>query len=150
MQVAVIEFARNVLKLKANSTEFDKKTNHPVIALMHEWKDSEGSIQKRNASSDMGGTMRLGAQKCILSNKSKLKKMYKKSAIFERHRNYENAILENGMKIVGRSTDKKLVEAIELDNHPWFLGCQFHPELTSNPKEGHPIFNDFIKVASKK
>ena len=157
MQVAVIEFARNVLKLKANSTEFDKKTNHPIIALMHEWKDSEGSIQKRNASSDMGGTMRLGAQKCILSNKSKLKKMYKKSAIFERHRhrfefngNYENIITENGMKIVGRSSDKKLVEAIELDNHPWFLGCQFHPELTSNPKEGHPIFNDFIKAASKK
>ena len=157
MQVAVIEFARNVLNLKANSTEFDKKTIHPVIALMHEWKDPEGSIQKRNASSDMGGTMRLGAQKCILSNKSKLKKMYKKSEIFERHRhrfefngNYENAMIEKGMKIVGRSRDKKLVEAIELDGHPWFLGCQFHPELTSNPKEGHPIFNDFIKAASKK
>ena len=157
MQVAVIEFARNVLNLKANSTEFDKKTNHPVIALMHEWKDPEGSIQKRNASSDMGGTMRLGAQKCILSNKSKLKKMYKKSEIFERHRhrfefngNYENAMIEKGMKIVGRSRDKKLVEAIELDDHPWFLGCQFHPELTSNPKEGHPIFNDFIKASSKK
>ncbi len=157
MQVAVIEFARNVLNLKANSTEFDKKTNHPVIALMHEWKDPEGSIQKRNASSDMGGTMRLGAQKCILSNKSKLKKMYKKSEIFERHRhrfefngNYENAMIEKGMKIVGRSRDKKLVEAIELDGHPWFLGCQFHPELTSNPKEGHPIFNDFIKAASQK
>ena len=157
MQVAVIEFARNVLNLKANSTEFDKKTNHPVIALMHEWKDPEGSIQKRNASSDMGGTMRLGAQKCILSNKSKLKKMYKKSEIFERHRhrfefngNYENAMIEKGMKIVGRSRDKKLVEAIELEGHPWFLGCQFHPELTSNPKEGHPIFNDFIKAASKK
>ncbi len=157
MQVAVIEFARNVLNLKANSTEFDKKTNHPVIALMHEWKDPEGSIQKRNASSDKGGTMRLGAQKCILSNKSKLKKMYKKSEIFERHRhrfefngNYENAMIEKGMKIVGRSRDKKLVEAIELDGHPWFLGCQFHPELTSNPKEGHPIFNDFIKAASKK
>ena len=157
MQVAVIEFARNVLNLKANSTEFDKKTNHPVIALMHEWKDPEGSIQKRNASSDMGGTMRLGAQKCILSNKSKLKKMYKKSEIFERHRhrfefngNYENAMIKKGMKIVGRSRDKKLVEAIELDGHPWFLGCQFHPELTSNPKEGHPIFNDFIKAASKK
>ena len=157
MQVAVIEFARNVLNLKANSTEFDKKTNHPVIALMHEWKDPEGSIQKRNASSDMGGTMRLGAQKCILSNNSKLKKMYKKSEIFERHRhrfefngNYENAMIEKGMKIVGRSRDKKLVEAIELDGHPWFLGCQFHPELTSNPKEGHPIFNDFIKAASKK
>ena len=157
MQVAVIEFARNVLNLKANSTEFDKKTNHPVIALMHEWKDPEGSIQKRNASSDMGGTMRLGAQKCILSNKSKLKKMYKKSEIFERHRhrfefngNYENAMIEKGMKIVGRSRDKKLVEAIELDGHPWFLGCQFHPELTSNPKEGHPIFNDFIKAASRK
>ena len=157
MQVAVIEFARNVLNLKANSTEFDKKTNHPVIALMHEWKDPEGSIQKRNTSSDMGGTMRLGAQKCILSNKSKLKKMYKKSEIFERHRhrfefngNYENAMIEKGMKIVGRSRDKKLVEAIELDDHPWFLGCQFHPELTSNPKEGHPIFNDFIKAASKK
>ena len=157
MQVAVIEFARNVLNLKANSTEFDKKTNHPVIALMHEWKDPEGSIQKRNASSDMGGTMRLGAQKCILSNNSKLKKMYKKSEIFERHRhrfefngNYENAMIEKGMRIVGRSRDKKLVEAIELDDHPWFLGCQFHPELTSNPKEGHPIFNDFIKAASKK
>ena len=157
MQVAVIEFARNVLNLKANSTEFDKKTNHPVIALMHEWKDPEGSIQKRNASSDMGGTMRLGAQKCILSNNSKLKKMYKKSEIYERHRhrfefngNYENAMIEKGMKIVGRSRDKKLVEAIELDDHPWFLGCQFHPELTSNPKKGHPIFNDFIKATSKK
>ena len=154
MQVAVIEFARNVLKLSANSTEFEKNTDHPVIALITEWMDKKGLTQIRNENSDKGGTMRLGSQVCILEKNSKMAKMYNSIKISERHRhryefnsNYLNQMKLNGMNIVGFSEDKNLVEAIELKAHKWFVGCQFHPEFTSDPRIGHPLFNGFIKAA---
>ncbi len=157
MQIAVIEFARNVAKLKlANSTEFDKTTNYPVVGLISEWLDSEGSIERRDSNSDLGGTMRLGAQECILENNSLTRVLYKKSRIQERHRHrYEvnnnliDILVSKGLKIVGKSADKMLVEVIEIDEHPWFIGCQFHPEFTSDPRGGHPLFSGFIKAAKK-
>ena len=153
MQVALIEFARNVLKLKgANSTEFDQNTKHPVIALITEWNDISGKKQKRNKNSDLGGTMRLGGQVCKLKKSSKAFKMYKNEEIVERHRhryevnpNYIEQLTSSGLNLVGTSLDGNLVEMIEIDNHKWFLACQFHPEFTSNPRDGHPIFNSFIK-----
>ena len=154
MQVAVIEFARNVLKLDADSTEFKKNTQHPVIGLITEWLDEEGLIQYRSEDSDKGGTMRLGGQVCHLKKNSKMAKLYKKLKIFERHRhryefngNYESAFNKNGMTIVGKSEDDTLVEAIEIKNHKWFIGCQFHPEFTSDPINAHPLFKGFIKSA---
>ncbi len=157
MQIAVIEFARNVAKLKlANSTEFDKTTNYPVVGLISEWLDSEGSIKRRDSNSDLGGTMRLGSQECILENNSLTKVLYKKSRIQERHRHrYEvnnnliDILVSKGLKVVGKSRDKMLVEVIEIDEHPWFIGCQFHPEFTSDPRSGHPLFTGFIKAAKK-
>ena len=157
MQIAVIEFARNVAKLKlANSTEFDEKTNFPVVGLISEWLDLEGSVEKRDSNSDLGGTMRLGAQECILDKNSLTRSLYKKAKIIERHRHrYEvnnnliNELTSRGLKIVGKSTDKMLVEVIELKDHPWFIGCQFHPEFTSDPRKGHPLFTGFIKAAKK-
>ena len=157
MQIAVIEFARNVARLKlANSTEFDKTTNYPVVGLISEWLDSEGSIKRRDSNSDLGGTMRLGSQECILENKSLTKVLYKKSRIQERHRHrYEvnnnliDILVSKGLKVVGKSADKMLVEVIEIDEHPWFIGCQFHPEFTSDPRSGHPLFTGFIKAAKK-
>ena len=157
MQIAVIEFARNVARLKlANSTEFDKTTNYPVVGLISEWLDSEGSIKRRDSNSDLGGTMRLGSQECILENNSLTKVLYKKSRIQERHRHrYEvnnnliDILVSKGLKIVGKSADKMLVEVIEIDEHPWFIGCQFHPEFTSDPRSGHPLFTGFIKAAKK-
>ena len=157
MQIAVIEFARNVAKLKlANSTEFDDKTNYPVVGLISEWLDLEGSIEKRDSNSDLGGTMRLGAQECILDKKSLTSKLYKKVKIKERHRHrYEvnnnliHKLTSNGLKVVGKSKDKMLVEVVELHDHPWFVGCQFHPEFTSDPRKGHPLFTGFIKAAKK-
>ena len=157
MQIAVIEFARNVAKLKlANSTEFDKTTNYPVVGLISEWLDSEGSIKRRDSNSDLGGTMRLGSQECILENNSLTKVLYKKSKIQERHRHrYEvnnnliDILVSKGLKVVGKSADKMLVEVIEIDEHPWFIGCQFHPEFTSDPRGGHPLFSGFIKAAKK-
>ncbi len=157
MQIAVIEFARNVAKLKlANSTEFDKTTNYPVVGLISEWLDSEGSIERRDSNSDLGGTMRLGSQECILENNSLTRVLYKKSRIQERHRHrYEvnnnliDILVSKGLKIVGKSADKMLVEVIEIDEHPWFIGCQFHPEFTSDPRGGHPLFSGFIKAAKK-
>ena len=153
MQVAVIEFARNVLKISANSTEFEKTTKHPVIALITEWMDKKGLTQIRNENSDKGGTMRLGSQICILEKNSKMSKMYKTRKISERHRhryefnsNYLEKIKSKGMNIVGFSEDKNLVEAIELKGHKWFVGCQFHPEFTSDPRTGHPLFNGFIRA----
>ena len=156
MQVAVIEFARNVLKLKdANSSEFDNKTNHPVIGLIHEWMDSDGEIEKRDENSDLGGTMRLGSQECLLSGNSLTSALYGQSSIYERHRHrYEvnNHYLEKiesaGLIIAGKSKDKNLVEVIEINEHPWFVGCQFHPEFTSNPIDGHPLFKGFIEAAN--
>lgn len=156
MQLAITEFARNVVGLKnANSTEFNAKTQYPVVALISEWKNKDGKIQKRSEASDLGGTMRLGAQK------SKIKKNTLASAIYgnfvnERHRhryevnnNYVKVLTNSGLTISSRTTREKLCEIIELPKktHPWFLGCQFHPEFTSNPKEAHPLFLSFLKAA---
>ena len=157
MQIAVIEYARNVTRLKlANSTEFDKTTNYPVVGLISEWLDSEGSIERRDSNSDLGGTMRLGSQECILKNNSLTRALYKKSKVLERHRHrYEvnnnliDILVSKGLKVVGKSADKMLVEVIEIDEHPWFIGCQFHPEFTSDPRSGHPLFTGFIKAAKK-
>ena len=157
MQIAVIEFARNVARLKlANSTEFNKTTVYPVVGLISEWLDSEGSIERRDSNSDLGGTMRLGSQECILEKNSLTRVLYKKSRIQERHRHrYEvnnnliDILVSKGLKVVGKSADKMLVEVIEIDEHPWFIGCQFHPEFTSDPRTGHPLFTGFIKAAKK-
>ena len=153
MQVAIIEYARNVLKLKgANSTEFNQDTKYPVIGLITEWSDISGKKEKRSKNSDLGGTMRLGGQLCVLKKKSNSYKMYKRKEIIERHRhryevnpNYKSEMINNGLDVVGTSIDGKLVEMIEIPNHKWFLACQFHPEFTSNPRDGHPIFNSYIK-----
>ena len=157
MQIAIIEFSRNVLKLKnANSTEFNAKTKYPVIGLVTEWKDESGKIEHRNENSNLGGTMRLGGQKCLIKKSSLSHKLYKKLTITERHRHryevnpeFKNELVKGGMDIVGTSLDGNLAEMIEIKKHPWFLGCQFHPEFTSNPRDGHPIFNDFIAKAIK-
>ena len=153
MQVALIEYARNVLKLRgAHSTEFDSNTKHPIIALITEWSDMSGKQEQRDKNSDLGGTMRLGGQLCKLKKSSNAYKMYKNSEIIERHRhryevnpNYVDALSSAGLEIVGKSKDGKLVEMIEIKDHKWFLACQFHPEFTSNPRDGHPIFNSYIK-----
>ena len=158
MQVAIIEYARNVLKLKgANSTEFDQDTKHPVIGLITEWSDISGKKEKRNKSSDLGGTMRLGGQICRLKKSSNSYKMYKNIEIVERHRHryevnpkFKDDMNKKGLDVVGTSIDGKLVEMIEIPDHKWFLACQFHPEFTSNPRDGHPIFNSYIKSTIKK
>jgi len=155
MQTAVIEFARNVAGLTgANSTEFDKKTPYPVIALISEWMETDGRINVRDEHVDLGGTMRLGAQLCQLDPHSKAFEIYQKPQIIERHRHrYEvndkfvQALVDNGMTIAGRSVDGTLVEMIELHDHPWFVACQFHPEFTSTPRDGHPLFRQFVMAA---
>ena len=155
MQVAVIEYARNVLGLKdAHSSEFSKESHNPVIGLIHEWIDSNGKLEKRDEDSELGGTMRLGGQQCLLSKGSLTENLYGSKKIFERHRhryevnnNYVEQLISSGMDVAGRSEDKNLVEVVELKDHPWFIGCQFHPEFTSNPREGHPLFKGFIKAA---
>lgn len=155
MQTAVIEFARHVLGLSAaNSTEFDKNTAYPVIGLINEWMDADGKRQWRDENTELGGTMRLGAQICLLEENTLAQKIYKKNQIIERHRHryefnnkYTEAFLKHGMVISGRSSDHMLVEVIELADHPWFFACQFHPEFTSTPRDGHPLFIDFIKAA---
>jgi len=157
MQIAVIEFARNILGFKnANSTEFNPKTKFPVIGLVTEWKDKSGNTEYRDDSSDLGGTMRLGGQTCILRKSSLSHKLYKDNKIIERHRHryefnpeYRKILNSKGMLISGTSEDGKLVEMIEIKNHPWFIGCQFHPEFTSNPRDGHPLFNNFVSKALK-
>ena len=157
MQIAVIEFARNVAKMKlANSTEFDAETKYPVVGLISEWLDSEGSVEKRDSNSDLGGTMRLGSQECVLKKDSLTRKMYKASKIMERHRhryevnnNHIDFLMSKGLQVVGKSSDKMLVEVIELGDHPWFVGCQFHPEFTSDPRKGHPLFTGFVKAAKQ-
>ena len=157
MQIAVIEFARNILGFKnANSTEFNPKTKFPVIGLVTEWKDKSGNTEYRDDSSNLGGTMRLGGQTCILRKSSLSHKLYKDNKIIERHRHryefnpeYRKILNSNGMLISGTSEDGKLVEMIEIKNHPWFIGCQFHPEFTSNPRDGHPLFNNFVSKALK-
>lgn len=155
MQTAIIEFARNVLgKSTANSTEFDKNTAYPVIGLINEWAESDGSINLRDENSDLGGTMRLGAQLCKLAPDSLAKKVYGKADIVERHRHryevnnvYVDTLVEHGMTIAGRSADGTLVEMIEIADHPWFIACQFHPEFTSTPRDSHPLFKQFVLAA---
>ncbi|MBB3061739.1 CTP synthase [Microbulbifer rhizosphaerae] len=157
LQSAVIEYARNVLGLKdANSTEFDVNTPHPVIGLITEWIDSEGQVEKRDESSDLGGTMRLGGQECRLTKDSKAQEIYGSDVIVERHRhryevnnNYVDRLQKAGLKIGGWSADDTLVEMVELPEHPWFVACQFHPEFTSTPRDGHPLFESFIAGAMK-
>ena len=157
LQIAIIEMARNMLKLKdANSTEFKKNTKNNVISLVAEWKNEDGTIEKRDQKSDKGGTMRLGAQKASLKKGTLARQLYKNNSIYERHRHryevnpeYVPLLEEKGLIISARSEMHNLVEMIELDNHPWFVACQFHPEFTSKPKKGHPLFNDFINTAVK-
>jgi CTP synthase len=155
MQVAVIEFARHVAKLEnAHSTEFNGETPHPVIALITEWVDETGTVETRNSSSDLGGTMRLGAQECLLEPGSMARRMYGKPEVRERHRHryefnntYLDALRRAGLSIAGWSTRNQLVEIVELPDHPWFVGCQFHPEFTSTPRGGHPLFSGFVEAA---
>lgn len=156
MQIALIEYARDVAGLdKANSTEFDLKTEQPVVALVDEWQTADGSVQTRTADADLGGTMRLGAQEVELQADSLAAKVYGSTQIRERHRHryevnnhYLPQLQQAGLVIGGVSTGReRLVETIEIPNHPWFFACQFHPEFTSNPRKGHPLFTAFIKAA---
>ena len=155
MQVALIEYARNVAGLEdANSTEFNAKSAHPVVGLITEWQDADGNVEIRDEQSDLGGTMRLGAQKCHLTPGSKVSEVYGSDEIVERHRHrYEvnNHFVEQlekaGLSFTGLSEDKKLVEIIENKDHPWFIAAQFHPEFTSTPRDGHPLFEGFVAAA---
>ncbi|OUV63443.1 MAG: CTP synthetase [Gammaproteobacteria bacterium TMED119] len=157
MQVAVIDYARHVAGLEqAHSTEFDEHTPAPVIALITEWQQSDGRVEKRSKLTDLGGSMRLGAQQCQLAEHSLAEKMYAQATIFERHRhryefnnNYLQQLAEAGLAFTGKSIDDKLVEVVEIKAHPWFLGCQFHPEFTSTPRDGHPLFSGFVNAARK-
>ena len=158
MQVAFIEFARNVANLQgANSTEFERQAKHPVIGLITEWIESDGKIVERTESSDLGGTMRLGAQLCNLEAGTLAAESYGSTSIVERHRHryevnnqYVDQIKEAGLVISGKSSDNALVEVVELpkDVHPWFVACQFHPEFTSTPRDGHGLFSGFVKAAT--
>ena len=155
LQAAVIDYARNVAGLHgANSTEFEGECAHPVIALIHEWTTANGDKEFRSKNSDLGGTMRLGAQKCLLEQGSTTQRCYGSHEVFERHRhryefnnNYIDLLSEAGLNFVGKSSDGMLVEVVEIAKHPWFVGCQFHPEFTSTPREGHPLFTGFIRAA---
>lgn len=157
MQVAVIEFARNVANLTgAHSTEFNLKTENPVVGLITEWVNSEGSKEIRSEESDLGGTMRLGAQNCNLVEGTKAFAAYGQPVISERHRHryevnnyYVPALQEAGLTISGWSADNSLVEMVEIDDHPWFVACQFHPEFTSTPRYGHGLFSAFVHAALK-
>lgn len=156
MQVALIEFARNVAGMAdAHSTEFNKETPFPVVGLITEWIDEEGNVEQRHEASDLGGTMRLGAQLCHLLEGSKAAQAYKGNSCVERHRHryevnnkYRERLEQAGMIFSGLSSDRKLVEMIELKDHPWFVAGQFHPEFTSTPRDGHPLFEGFIAAAS--
>jgi CTP synthase len=155
MQVALIEFARHKAgMLMANSTEFDVNSPYPVVGLITEWLDASGKRETRDENTDLGGTMRLGGQKCHLQAGSKVRALYGDEFIVERHRHrYEvnNTLLPKleaaGMQVAGRSEDGELVEIIELEDHPWFIACQFHPEFTSTPRDGHPLFSSFVLAA---
>ena len=156
MQVAVIEYARHVAGLEgAHSTEFERRTAHPVIALITEWMNIDGSLESRSAQSDLGGSMRLGAQPCRLAKGTTSRQLYGKDVITERHRHryefnnrYRQDLEDAGMKVAGTSVDGRLVEMIEIPDHPWFVACQFHPEFTSTPRYGHALFSGFVKAAS--
>ena len=155
MQVAVIEYARNVAGLAdAHSTEFNKTTGQPVIALIEEWQRADGGVEQRTEDSDLGGTMRLGAQQCRLSAGSLARQIYGKDVIEERHRHryefnnrYREQLQARGLLLSGISLDGNLVEVVEVSGHPWFFACQFHPEFTSTPRDGHPLFSSFIEAA---
>jgi CTP synthase len=155
MQVAVIEFARHVAGLEqAHSTEFNPETPDPVIALISEWTDADGNREVRSEDSDLGGTMRLGGQECRLLEDSNAYKAYKKDVIIERHRHryefnnhYRESLSAKGLVFSGLSIDEKLVEIVEIANHPWYVACQFHPEFTSTPRDGHPLFSGFVEAA---
>lgn len=156
MQLAVIEFATNKLGLRADSTEFDRQAEEPIIGLITEWLDEKGELQVRNDDSDLGGTMRLGSQKAELVEGSKLHQIYSSKIITERHRHryemnnrYIEPLEEAGMSISGYSAKQHLVESVEIADHPWFIGVQFHPEFTSSPRTGHPLFASFIEAAIK-
>ena len=157
MQVAVIEFARDVIGLEgAHSTEFLPNSPDPVIGLITEWMDEDGQIETRSECSDLGGTMRLGAQKCRLQPDSLAYRLYQKDVITERHRHryefnnhYLKKFEQSGLRFSGKSIDGRLVEVIEIPGHPWFLACQFHPEFTSTPRNGHPLFSGFVDAAAK-
>jgi CTP synthase len=157
MQLAVIEYARNVCGLAgANSTEFEPETPHPVIALITEWQDRDGKVEKRSETSDLGGTMRLGAQAASLEPGSMAHKIYGTDTINERHRHryevnnqYLGRLKDKGLKVSGLTKTESLCEVVELPGHPWFFGCQFHPEFTSTPRGGHPLFTAFIQAALK-
>ena len=155
MQVAIIEYARHVVGMDAaNSTEFNAATAYPVVALVSEWQTQSGQIEQRSSQDDLGGSMRLGGQPCHLQPDSLAQKTYGKATVIERHRHrYEvnndwvRQLEQAGLCIAGRSLDGRLVEMIELPDHPWFVACQFHPEFTSNPRDGHPLFTGFIQAA---
>ena len=155
MQVAVIEFARHVAGLRgAHSTEFDPQAPHKVIGLITEWVTDDGALERRDAQADLGGTMRLGAQTCRMQPGTLGHRVYGRLEISERHRHryeinnrYLDDLTREGLIVCGRSADGHLVEMVELRDHPWFLGCQFHPEFTSNPRGGHPLFSSYIEAA---
>jgi len=155
MQVALIEFARNVAGLTgAHSTEFNAETPYPVVGLISEWLDEEGQVEYRSEDSDLGGTMRLGSQLCHLLKGTKVCDVYGSETIYERHRhryevnnNYREQLSKAGLIFSGLSTDKSLVEVIEIADHPWFIAGQFHPEFNSTPRDGHPLFEGFIAAA---
>jgi CTP synthase len=155
MQVAVIEFARHVAGLEgAHSTEFRRNTPHPVIALITEWQREDGGLEQRSEDSDLGGSMRLGGQRCQLQPGSLAHQVYGQDSIVERHRHryefnnvYRAPLAEKGLIMSGLSIDGELVEMIEIPEHPWFLACQFHPEFTSTPRDGHPLFTGFVRAA---
>ncbi len=155
MQVALIEFARNVANMAdAHSTEFNAESNYPVIGLINEWLDEEGKVEYRNESSDLGGTMRLGSQLCHLLPDTKVNEVYGSNTVYERHRhryevnnNFRDQLTEAGLVFSGLSSDKKLVEMIEIPNHPFFVAGQFHPEFNSTPRDGHPLFKGFVAAA---
>jgi CTP synthase len=157
MQLAVIEFARHKAGLEgANSTEFDPASPHPVIALITEWKNSDGQVERRDEHSDLGGTMRLGAQPADVVPGTLVHRVYKSDVVNERHRHryevnnhYLPRLEATGLKVAARTKAESLVELIELPDHPWFIGCQFHPEFTSTPRAGHPLFKSFIEAAIK-
>ena len=156
MQVAVIEYARHCAGLAgADSTEFNRATQHPVIALVTEWVGKDGALERRGEDSDLGGTMRLGAQAIRLRRESRMRAVYGTDIISERHRHryefnntYMDPLQDAGLQIAGKTLDGTLVEVVEVPDHPWFIGCQFHPEFTSTPRDGHPLFRGFIEAAN--
>jgi len=155
MHAAVIEHARHHCGLEgANTTENDPDTPHPVIAMITEWQDRQGQVERRSADSDLGGTMRLGAQTTRLQPGSLAHRLYGQDTIFERHRHryefnnaYRDLLAEKGLSLSGTSENGQLVEIVELPDHPWFVACQFHPEFSSTPRDGHPLFAGFVQAA---